>query len=146
MPHALSCRATVSIEQSVLLWCMRACVAVPRDDAAVRDALAHLGAASAWPAFARFITVVRDYVPDMVVVNSLAWRGVGADELALLDVLALAQEKRSMEALLLLRGLLAPEAAAAALHWADEVAACLARAGWMIAATTPTVRRVALAA
>ena len=146
MPQALSCRATVSIEQSVLLWCMRACVAAPRDDAAVRDALAHLGAASAWPAFGRFITVVRDYVPDMVVVNSVAWRGVGADELVLLDVLALAQEQRSMEALLLLRAVFAPEAAAAALTAAEEVGACLVRAGWMVGATAPDVRRVAMAA
>ena len=69
---------------------------------------------------------------------------VAADEHALLDVVSLAQAKRSLEALLVLRTILRTEDAGAALHSAQELGAALAQAGHFLSAPDENVRRFAL--
>ena len=141
-------RSEVSIERSVLLWCMRVFADPPGQDGAaahIEAAFCRLGAADAAPAFCRFMAVVRDGLPQAIRLNSVCWRSVGNDEYALLEAMALAQERRPMEALLLLRGLLPPADARIALDSAAELGAHLARAGWFLGAPAPGIRHFAMA-
>ena len=69
---------------------------------------------------------------------------VVADERMLLDVVSLAQAKRFLEALLILRTVLPAEGASAALHSAEEIGAALAQAGRFLPTPDENVRRFAL--
>ena len=75
----------------------------------------------------------------------MCWRHVSDDERMLLETLGLAQERRPFEALLLLRGILTPEGARAALHSAEKLGVSLARAGRFLPAPEAEVRRFAFA-
>ncbi len=126
---------SVAIERSVLLWCMRMIGDVEDQDeplGRVRLALGRLGAADAAAAMGRFVGAVAGGAVGDLTLHPVAWRGVSRDEHVLLDVLSLAQQSRSMEAMLLLRGLLKPEAARQAADSAAVAGAALARAGWLL--------------
>jgi hypothetical protein len=126
---------SVAIERSVLLWCMRVIGDSGVQGGAphtVCTALARLGAADAAAALARFIGAAGRGAVGELTLHPVAWRGVSRDEHVLLDVLSLAQQGRSMEALLLLRGLLGAEAARQAADSAAVAGAALARAGWLL--------------
>jgi hypothetical protein len=126
---------SVAIERSVLLWCMRMIADSDMQGGPpqkVHVALARLGAADAAASMARFVGAVAGGAAGDLTVHPVAWRGVSRDEHVLLDVLSLAQQCRSMEAMLLLRGLLKPEAARRAADSAAIAGAALARAGWLL--------------
>jgi len=141
-------RQTVSIERSVVLWCMRIWVLGRRRDIGaawrMQEALERVGAPAAAPALGAFMRTLRNGALQPIDIQCTCWRGVREDEHALLDVLALAQERRPFEALLLLRTLATPEAAGAALTQAQCVAASLAHAGWRLGALSPCMRHLAL--
>jgi hypothetical protein len=158
MSESSAGRGEVSIEFSVLLWCMRVFVDPPGQDWAGQDeagqdgaeahieaTLRRMGAADAAPAFCRFMAVIRDTLPRTAKVSRVRWRSGGNDEHVLLEAIALAQQRRAMEALLLLRGLLPPAAARIALDNAEELGAHLARAGWFLGAPAPGIRHFAMA-
>jgi hypothetical protein len=141
-------RQTVSIERSVVLWCIRLWVLGQRRDVGaawrIQEALERVGAPGAAPALGAFLRAIENGAWQPVDVQCTCWRGVREDEHALLDVIALAQEPRLFEAMLLLRSLVAPAAACVALVQAQAVAAALTRAGWRLDAPSPCMRLVAL--
>jgi hypothetical protein len=141
-------RATVSIERSVLLWCMRLRMVGSRRplcaQAQIDEALTRLGAPEAVPDFEQFLHVMATDSLRALDIHCVCWRSVGQDELAVLDVLALAQERLAMETLMVLRGLLPPAAAMRARHHAEQVGAALARAGWFLDAPGPALRHFAM--
>jgi hypothetical protein len=141
--------ATVSIERSVLLWCMRAFVHGRRRDIDagkhIGAAMRRVGAADAAPAFQAFMQGVGSFALRPVGVHCLCCRGISTDEHALLDVLALAQQHRPIEALMLLRGLVGPDGARLALERAALTGSALARAGWFLDEPDATLRHFAMA-
>lgn len=90
------------------------------------------------------IDTVRHGATRRLAVGCVCWRHVSDDERMLLETLGLAQERRPFEALLL-RGILTPEGARAALHSAEKLGVSLARAGRFLPASEAEVRRFAFA-
>ena len=93
MSESSAGRGEVSIEFSVLLWCMRVFVDPPGQDWAGQDeagqdgaeahieaTLRQMGAADAAPAFCRFMAVIRDTLPRTAKVSRVRWRSGGNDE------------------------------------------------------------------
>jgi hypothetical protein len=141
-------RQTVSIERSVVLWCIRVWVLGQRREIGaawrIQEALERVGAPGAAPALGAYMRAIEDGALRPIDVQCTCWRGVREDEHALLDVVALAQALRPFEAMLVLRGLAGPQAACAALAQAQAVAATLTCAGWQLDAPSPCMRHVAL--
>ncbi len=142
-------RLALPVEQQALLWCMRVWVAgLPQPAEAgprIQDIMARLGAPDAAPYFEGMMFALRHGAARRLTVECVCWRRVSGDERVLLETLGLAQERRLFEALLLLRGLLTPEGARAALHSAEKLGTCLARAGRFLPAPEAEVRRFAFA-
>ena len=123
----------LSVEQGALLWCMRVWVAglhrpIAADDR-IRCMLGRLGAADAAPGFLDLMTALRAGAARTIAVDCVCQTTISTDEQALLDTIALAQESRLFEALLLLRGLLNRDAAPLALDSAEDIGRALARVG-----------------
>lgn len=142
-------RRALPIEQQALLWCMRAWVAGlqrPLEAGSrIQDMMARLNAPDAAPYFEGMMFALRHGATRRLSVGCVCWRHVSDDERMLLETLGLAQEPRPFEALLLLRGILTPEGARAALHSAEKLGVSLARAGRFLPAPEAEVRRFAFA-
>lgn len=143
-------RSALPIEQGVLLWCIRLWVIEALQpigaERRILEVMARLDALDAAPHFGGFMWTLSHGATRRIAVDCTCYPRVNEDERMLLDVFGLAQEARSFEALLLLRGLLTPEGARAALRSAEGVGAALARAGRHLLAPEAEVRRFALAA
>lgn len=143
-------RLVLPIEHSALLWCMRVwVVGLHRPIGAerrIQEMLDRLGAPEAAPYVEGFMFTLSHGAMRRIAVDCPCRPRLSEDERALLDVLALAQDARPFEALLLLRGLLTPEAARAALRSAEGIGEALRRAGRLLRAPEAEVRRFALAA
>lgn len=143
-------RSALPIEQGVLLWCIRLWVMEALQpigaEQRILEVMARLDAPDAAPHFGGFMWTLSHGATRRIAVDCTCHPRVNEDERVLLDVFGLAQEARSFEALLLLRGLLTPEGARAALRSAEGVGAALARAGRYLVAPEAEVRRFALAA
>lgn len=137
------------VEQAAL-WCIRTWVvglqqrieAGPR----IQDMMTRLGAPDAAPLLEDMMAALRHGATRQLAVGRACWRRVSDDERMLLETLGLAQACRLFEALLVLRGILTPESARAALHSAERLGVSLARAGRFLPAPEAEVRRFALAA
>ncbi len=132
-----------------VLWCMRMWVRQLRHgaetQARVDNMLGQLGAPTAPPSFKSFMfTLVHETARELEVL-CVCQTEVADDERALLDVLSLAQAKRSLEAFLILRSVLPSASAGAALHDAEEIGAALAQADRVLPAPDEDVCRSARA-
>lgn len=138
MPEPRDERLALPIDQGVLLWCMRIwVVGRSRPVAAehrITEVLRRFGAPDAAAPVERFMAALRDGAARTVGVDCVCHPRVSEDERALLDAVALVQGDRPLEALLVLRGMLTPEGAHAALRCAEALGAALARAGRVLPA------------
>ena len=75
------------------------------------------------------MAVLRAGAARTIAIDCICQTRISDDEQALLDAIALAQESRLFEALLLLRGFLNREAAPLALDSAEDIGRALARVG-----------------
>ena len=148
MPEPTAQRSVLQVEQGGLLWCMRTWVAGLQagEDAGgrIERVFAGLGAPDAAPFLQGFMFAVGHGATRVVAVQCPCCPRLADDERMLLDAFGLAQEMRPFEALLLLRGLLSPEGARAALRSAEGVAAAMARAGCFLPAPAGDVQRYAI--
>ena len=138
------------LAQRALLWCMRMWAMQLRHGAETQERvgnmLGQLGAPTAPPHLERFMYALMHGTTRELEVLCVCRTEVVADERALLDVVSLAQVKRTLEALLVLRTVLPAEGASAALHSAEEIGAALAQAGRFLPAPDENIRRFALVA
>ena len=149
MPELADERLSLPLEQGVLLWCMRSWVLEMRHPSGlepkIHDMLDRFGVPRASNHLQSFMSVLSQGAARMIGVQCVCCTRIGADERALLDVLGLAQDMRPFEALLLLRGLVTPECARAALQCAEAVATVMAEAGRFLPAPDEEVCRYTLA-
>ncbi len=149
MPVPHDERLALPVEQQALLWCMRVWVAGLQRPAEagprIQDMMTQLGAPDAAPFFEGMMFALRHGAARPLAVACVCRRQVSDDERMLLETLGLAQACRLFEALLALRAVLTPEGARAALHSAEQLGACLARAGRFLPAPEAEVRRFAFA-
>ncbi len=126
-------RLAMPVESAVLLWCMRVWVVGMHQqvdaDVRIERMLDTLGAAEAALYVEGLMFAVEHGATRKVSVQCVSKPSISADEQCLIDAVALAQEYRPFEALLLLRGFLSPDGARAAVRSAEEIGASLARAG-----------------
>jgi hypothetical protein len=117
----------------VLLWTMRAWVLGIREkipvEEQIQDAFGKLGAPDATGPLFGFMWCLGHGALRALDVHCVCVPDVGSDERCLIDILALTQQARRFEALLLLRSLIRPKAAIAARDAAGSVAASLTAAG-----------------
>lgn len=120
-------------EQAALLWCMRLWVAGRRTGTSVSTSIEQVAfrmdAADAGHFVEGFMDALNRGAGRSIEVGCVRCPKFGADEQLLLDVLALAQERRTFEALLSLRHLVGAAAARDAVQNAEGVGLALARAG-----------------
>lgn len=129
-------RLALPVAEGALLWSMRAWVAglrhaVPSEQR-IAEVMARLGTPRATGYLLGFMFTLRHGAVRAIRVSCPCQPRVSADEQALLGVFALAQDGQSFEAMLALRGLVTPAAAAAAYQSAEGVAGELLRAGWLL--------------
>ncbi len=141
-------RIALSFERALLLWCMRIWDMGSRRPAGpawqVAEVLAELDASEAAPAFDSFMRAVSRTATRVIMIGCVYAPCVSEDEAALLDTLALAQEQRAFEAMLLLRELVSPIGALEASASAHVLAAALAKAGRVLRAPSACTRRFAM--
>jgi hypothetical protein len=150
LTHLRDERLSLPVEQAALLWCIRFWVANANanpDDVAthrIQDMLARLDAPDAAPYVEGFMFALSHGAIRQIGVACVCQPRIGPDERTLLDAMGLAQESRPFEALLLLRGLVTPDAARAALHSAEGLGAELALAGRFLPAPDSAVSLFAM--
>jgi hypothetical protein len=130
-----------------VLWCIRAwvigtCRATPVA-ADIAEVLDGLGAADAADSLTAFLWVVGLRTSRRLSIACVCNRGMEADERVLLDVVALYQAGRNIEAMSLLRSVLPPEAALAAREPVTRLASILSSAGHVLAPPgCPAIRQM----
>jgi hypothetical protein len=141
-------RLALSLEQGVLLWCMRASViGLKRGidvEARIDGMLEALGAPAASVWLRQFVVALSAGCTRMIEVRCVCRKRLDPDERALLDVLSLAQAMRRFEALLVLRGFVTQAGAQDALRGAEGVGAALAQAGRFLPEPEQEVRHFAM--
>jgi hypothetical protein len=133
--------------ETMLLWSMRAWVIGSRRkipvERQIEEVFDRIGAGDAVGALFGFMWVVGHGALRTLNVECVCNPGISADERCLLDVIALHQHRRSFEAMVLLRSLLAPRAALAAADSAARLTAALTDANRFLASPQlPTTRHV----
>ncbi len=136
--------------ERALLWAIRAWVIgltrrVPVEER-IEAMLARLGAPEASSALFALMWVLNCGATRTLAIDCVCHPGVSGDERRLLEVLALYQQAREFEALLLLRSILTPAAAIAAGANAAQLASLLAAAGCMLRLAPSHTGRYALVA
>lgn len=144
-------RLALPITEGTLLWSMRAWAVSSRHsiepERRIAKVLARLGAPDASEYLFGFMFALLHGAVRPICVRCPCQPRISSDEHALLDVFALAQEAQSFEAMLVLRGLIAPAAASAAYRSAEGVSGALVQSGLLLKTPAPgAVRRYALAA
>ena len=143
-------RLSLPIEQGVLLWCMRAWVLEMRDpceaEERINGMLDRFGTPGAAPHLKSFMSALSRNAARMINIQCTCCMRIMEDERAILDVLALAQAVQPFEALLLLRGLVLPEAAHSMLRSAERLGTIFAQAGRFLPAPDAEMRQCAAAA
>lgn len=150
MSQSICPNRTLPIEAATLLCAMRVWVAGQSRPAPalarIRLLLGRLEIAQAASHLDGLMFALRHGATRMLAVDCVCQPTVSEDEWTLLDALGLAQERRPFEALLLLRGLVTPEAARAALQSAAAIGSALARVGRFLPAPETEVRHFVLTA
>lgn len=141
-------RLFLPIEQGVLLWCMRSWVMEMKrpseQEQRINDMLDRFGVPGAAPYLKGLMFALSHGASRMIEVQCVCAPRIGTDERALLEMLGLAQAKRPFEAVLLLKGLVTPEAARAALRSAEGVGDVFMEAGRFLPAPEEEVRLYAI--
>ena len=147
MPASADDRAALPIEQAALLWCMRVWVLGLRGavDATgrIRRMAVQLDSGEAAPFIEGFMFALQHGATRSLAVGCVGCPRITPDEQTLLEALGLAQERRTFEALLSLRGILTPEGARAALTSAEGIGTALARVGRFLPAPDAPVGQFA---
>ncbi len=127
----------LGVAEGVLLWSMRSWATSSRHsiepERRIARVLDRLGAREAPEYLFGFMFALLHGAVRPMRISCPCQPQVSADERALLDVFALAQEGQSFEAVLALRGFMTPVAAGAAYRSAQGVAGALVLAGWRLA-------------
>lgn len=138
----------LSIEQGVLLWCMRMRVIELKRgvdvNARVGDVLDALGIAAAWPFVRDFVGALSTSCTRYIDVQCVCKTSIGPDECALLHVLSLAQAMRPFEATLVLREFVTQKGAEAAMGHAERIGTVLVQAGRFLPEPEEAERHLAL--
>ncbi len=138
----------LSIEQGVLLWCIRMRVIQLKRgidvDARVNDMLDAFGTAAAWPFVRDFVGALSEGCTRYIDVQCVCTASIGPDEWALLDVLSLVQAMHPFEARLLLRRFVTQAGAEVALGHAEGIGTVLAQAGRFLPEPEEALRRFVL--
>ena len=142
-------RASLPYLEQLLLWSMRAwvigfCRGLPVEER-LEAAFAGVGAPAAAAHLYGFMWALGHGARRLLAVDCVCRPQVSADERCLLDILALHQAGRSLEAVLLLRSLATPAAALAAGDSAARLGAALATAGRFLSPRALPTARYALA-
>lgn len=149
MPKPRDERLDLSVENAVLLWCMRSWVADMGQPAQagqrIGEMLGRLGAEHAGPYVEGLMFAVGHGAERRVGVQCVGCPRIGPDERLLLDCIALAQAHRPFEALLSLREILSSEGARAALRSAEGIGGALACAQRFLPTPEIEVRRAVFA-
>jgi len=123
----------LAVTERIVLWVLRAWVVGQRKhmavDALIAERLEWIGAENLAPLFDAFIGTVAQGAVRPLAVHCVCRPVLSEDERALLDALALAQNGRSFETVLLLRCFLAPASAVEALRLASRIGEGLSQAG-----------------
>lgn len=150
MPEPRDERLALPLEQGVLLWCMRIWVVGRYRPVApahrIQEVLNRLGVPEAAAPVEHFMEALRDGAARTLGIDCVCQPRVSEDERALLDVIALAQQDRPLEALLMLRGMLTAEGAHHALRSAEDLGTILAHAGRSLPAPEEDMHQYAWAA
>jgi hypothetical protein len=137
------------VTPTALLWCMRQFVRELKHGIAaqgeVQALLDRLGAPGAAVPLRQFMLALSAGCARMIDVRCICQAALSDDERALLDVLGLAQALRPFEAMLVLRGFVTPEGAAAALPHAEAIGHALAEAGRFLPTPDEELRQFAFA-
>ncbi len=133
----------------VLLWTMRAWVMgitqkIPVEEQ-IRDAFAKIGAPGAASQLFGFMWVLGQRANRQLAVDCVCNPRISDDERALLEILALYQQGRSFEAMIVLRSMVDPKSAQAAAESAQSVAAALTAARRFLSAPALSTRQYAFA-
>ena len=148
-PFAEDERTALPQLEQLLLYSMRAwvigfCRGLPIAER-LDEVFAVIGAPDAAAHLCGFMWAVGHGARRLLAVDCVCRAEVSEDERRLLDVLALAQAGRSLEAVLLLRSLITPPAALAAGDSATRLGAALAAAGRTLSPRPLPTTRYALA-
>lgn len=129
-------RSCLSSLENVLLWAMRAWVIGIGKRVPVEEQIVNVFTRFASPDAAGqmngFVTILAHGAFRMINIDCVCKTLVSDDEKTLIDVFALTQHGRSSEALILLRSLVTPNAAVAAVDCAQKLMASLTAAGWFL--------------
>ena len=113
---------------AIRAWMMRIVSGIPIEER-IQNVFAKLGASAAADQLYELVWLIGHRATRTIDLDCVCQTTVSADEHALLDIIALAQEGRSFETMMLLRGMLGPMDALAAAEGAARVAATLTQAG-----------------
>ena len=143
-------RSSLSRLESVLLWAMRAWVVgivekIPVEEQ-ICDAFRQIGVPGGTAQLYEFMWVVSQGATRTIDVDCVCKARVSRDERSLLNVIALAQHERTFEALVLLRSMLEPKIAMAAVDSAARIAAMLRAEGQHLPVPTMDTDRYMFAA
>ena len=129
---------------SIRVWVIGFCRGLPIAER-LDEVFAMIGAPEAAAHLCGFMWAVGHGARRLLAVDCVCRAEVSEDERRLLDVLALAQAGRSLEAVLLLRSLITPPAALAAGDSAARLGSALAAAGRTLSPRSLPTTRYALA-
>lgn len=150
MPETPDERSALPIEHAALLWCMRVWVLGQHRaidaTARIERMATQLDTSDAAPFIEGFMFAIQHGAARPLSIACVCCPRISADERTLLDAMGLAQERRTFEALLALRGLLTSEGARAALTSAEGLGTALARVGRFLPAPDTSVGQFAFSA
>ena len=142
-------RLSLDLEQGVMLWCVRAWIeGLERPEGSteqITTIVDCLGASEAAPYLEGFMFAISHGALRKIGIACTCCARIAPDERLLLDVLGMAQQGRPLEATMLLRGIVTPQGAQAAIRSAEGLGTELALAGWFLAAPDAAVSHYAMA-
>jgi hypothetical protein len=144
--HPLS---QMSRPERIMLWTMRACVIgitqkIPVEEQ-IQDAFSRIGAPDATGQLYAFMWILSQGACRMLNVDCVCGAKISEDERALLDILALSQQGRTFEAMILLRSMVKGSRALATAECARDFVRTLSAAGFHLPIPTLETTRYAFA-
>ena len=126
----------LSRPERIMLWTMRAWVIgitqkIPVEEQ-IQDAFQRIGAPDATGQLYAFMWILSQGASRMLDVDCVCSKTISADERALLDILALSQQGRTFEAMILLRSMVKGTRALATAECANDFVHTLSVAGFLL--------------
>jgi hypothetical protein len=139
----------ISQRERVMLWTMRAWVIgitqkIPVEEQ-IQDAFQRIGAPDATVQLYAFMWILSQGASRMLDVDCVCSTKISGDERALLDILALSQQRRTFEAMILLRSLVKSTRALAVADCASDIVRTLSAAGFVLPVRPMETARYAFA-